>query len=65
MEAEADANDIALIQKSLAHRDAQIARRNRALWIRGNGCILPEVDQRAPEGGPARAVLSKRVRFAV
>ena len=64
-EAHAGPNDRALIQKAIAHRDAMIARRERAFWASHPGFIQPEVDHRARASESGSAARGRKVRFAV
>eukprot|EP00661_Eupelagonemidae_sp_cell13_P022712 gene22712-biopygen10278 len=61
-DAHACPNDRALVQRALAHRDALVARSDRASFI--SGIIQPQMDQGALSGG-LRWSAGRRVRFEV
>eukprot|EP00665_Eupelagonemidae_sp_cell47_P001370 gene1370-biopygen2226 len=65
--ARAGPNDVAMVNRAIAHRDARIPWRERVSWARAFsvGLIQPELDQGALLLEPRCAAPGKRVRFAL
>ena len=62
--------DLATVQRAIAHRDARITLLERASMANvhvpvRDGLIQPRMDRTAPAGGFGCSVAGKRVRFTV